>query len=749
MTESESKLETKISELKRGRGRGGRNGGPHGGRSALQTRAPLASTRRGIGFLAENKRESPASENGISVDGERGGQSEGRGYRVGNRSGGRGRSGGRRNQTRYTGRGRGRARENKEVIPPFRSDCNTTIESHILLEQTNEYEPNDDDYLQNEQEIEKMVEQLVIEDDDFSVPETTVDPERLIIEDVDMPETKVKVELPQVDWLGTMHSTRVNQTHMTTLLPSLSSTVSKGSTNGVPMILGRNFHPSAVEDAVASNDSIVAEKSTSSLPTEIAAVTKKSKKVHTKKKKEVTIQVQAIPLPEELPLVTTTDALKKLPPRQVSITAATQVTVKESSTYPTHSDTTSTKHATKASKNKKKKGLSSDQAVNEKAARKFNSQVRACVEQSDLPAIRGILHDKDNHNFALDNNVLEIVMQAFMHAALFDDALYCLRNCTLPGTLSTTQTERILVCLPQNLRNSSAFTAADMINALCIATEFSKPTLRTYFLRIVRGIALEFLEEATSARDRICSAPCERLVRSGLCVVDSRLLRGKKPTELIVRPGDQLCFVPDSSEQRGIAAGDAVSILPFSGPYPYSSESLDRNMIEATVINTNPMVLRLQDKMNASLHTQLTEAVEGNVYRIDKLANRMGFNRQLAAAVAVAGPNNSKTRDVRRPCPQLTHAISSMDESIMRQTCGGLHRGEMTSTAAICSETIPWSVEEEGDTFDPESQRYASRLALEKYGALEGLNASQKLAVEGATTNRLTLVQGPPGTGSF
>ena len=46
-----------------------------------------------------------------------------------------------------------------------------------------------------------------------------------------------------------------------------------------------------------------------------------------------------------------------------------------------------------------------------------------------------------------------------------------------------------------------------------------------------------------------------------------------------------------------------------------------------------------------------------------------------------------------------------------------------------------------------EALREASLLALEKYGALEGLNKSQRLAVQGATSNRLTLVQGPPGTG--
>lgn len=473
---------------------------------------------------------------------------------------------------------------------------------------------------------------------------------------------------------------------------------------------------------------------------------KKSKKPK-KKKKKATVEPPPPSVQEDEP-VTTVEALEKLPAQQVSITASTAVKIRrnESSVSLTNkSDTTPTKIKPK----RKKKGLGGDEKANLKAARRFNNQVRACVENSDPDAMRDLLHDRSNHHFALDDQVLSTVMKAYVMAAMFDDALYCLRNCALPGTLSTLQTEHILSCLPQNLRNSSAFTAADMINALCIATEFAQATLRTYFLRIVRGIALEFLEEATSARDRICSAPCERLVRAGLCVVDARLKRGKKATELVVVPGDQLgCFVPDNMEQRGIATGDAVSILPYAGPYPMSAESLDRNMIEATVTNTNPMVLRLQDKLNANLHAMLTEPIEGNVYRIDKLANRMGFNRQLSAAVAMASPLEG-VRDVRRPCPQLIKAITAMDENIDRvmRDNGALPRGEMTSTAALCAEAIPWNLEDETADFDQESARETARFALEKYGVLDGLNASQRLAVEGATSNRLTLVQGPPGTG--
>jgi hypothetical protein len=489
-----------------------------------------------------------------------------------------------------------------------------------------------------------------------------------------------------------------------------------------------------------------------------------NKKKSKKKNKNANIDSAPPTNDEEVidPEVTTIEAIKAIPAQEVSITANTKVQIRKTESSvslsklgedgPKKFDGRNSGKGSKKGKSRKKKGLSKDNAVNQKAAKAFNKSVRLCVERSDPDGVREILHDKNNHNFALDKTVLETVMKAYVMAAMFEEGLYCLRNCTLPGTLSTLQTERILTCLPQNLRNSSAYTAVDMINALCIATEFDNPTSRTYFLRIVRGISLEFLEEVMSARDRICSAPCERLVRSAVCVVAARLKRGKKPNEMVVQPGEQLgIFVPDSMENRGIQAGDAVSILPYAGPYPMSAESLDRNMIEATVTNTNPMVLRLQDKMNASLYAMLTENTNGNVYRIDKLANRMGFNRQLSSAVAIASPlGDGKTRDTRRPCRQLIKAITAMDENIdrvMNHSGRNVH-GEMTSTAALCAEAVPWNLnDEKDDRNDDDASRMASNLALEKYKALEGLNASQSLAVQGAVTNRLTLVQGPPGTG--
>jgi hypothetical protein len=78
-----------------------------------------------------------------------------------------------------------------------------------------------------------------------------------------------------------------------------------------------------------------------------------------------------------------------------------------------------------------------------------------------------------------------------------------------------------------------------------------------------------------------------------------------------------------------------------------------------------------------------------------------------------------------------------------------MYKDEPTSTAAFCAQAVPWHFEDEQEdgNNDEDSLRMTSRLALDKYGALDGLNGSQQMAVEGAVSNRLTLVQGPPGTG--
>lgn len=296
--------------------------------------------------------------------------------------------------------------------------------------------------------------------------------------------------------------------------------------------------------------------------------------------------------------ITTSDAIKKLKQQEVSIGSDTKVQMKRSesalslSTKNSNDDGsapvinllggakkitgTEKVNSRRGKKSKgKNKALGNDESANLRAARNFNRSVRSCVERSDPDGMADLLRDKRNHHFALDSHVLETVMKAYVMAAMFEDALYCLRNCTLPGSLSTVQTEKILECLPQNLRNSSAYHAADMINALCIATEFDQPTTRTYFMRIVRGIALEFLEEATSARDRICSAPCERLVRSASCVVDARLRRGKKATGELFSDTKHIKSSVHARTHLPQPPGSSPRSSPFASLFPTTTVRLD------------------------------------------------------------------------------------------------------------------------------------------------------------------------------
>jgi hypothetical protein len=678
------------------------------------------------------------------------------------------------------------------------------VASHppIFMSRMDTHIPSDVDLagLENDEEEDHIAEQLAV---------------GLLIDDDDIGLATVDEEEKKIDYSAQTNADNLGPKgkQQFVKLPTGFSVGSSGNVVPADEAMRQKKKQTELREADAANEEEFDESAGKALPKPEKKM--RSTKNKGKKDKRVEDTEEESNEPEET-RISVADAITKLKATEVSIGETTKVQVKRTESAISLSSLTAKKgydddapvinllggtnskvtgkeeKKTKVKKSKgKNKALGNDEAANLKAARHFNRSVRACVERSDPHGMREILRDKRNHNYALDAHVLETVMKAYCHAAMFEDALYCLRNCSLPGTLSTVQTERILLCLPQNLRNSSTIAAADMINALCIATQFEQPTSRTYFMRIVRGIALEFLEEATSARDRICSgtciilqpftlfisasylfcstfltvAPCERLVRASQCVVDARLRRGKKPTDLVVQPGHQLgVFIPDTLENRGIQAGDAVSILPYAGPYPMSAESLDRNMIEATVTNAQPLVLRLQDKANADLHQMLVDPVENNVYRIDKLANRMGYNRQLSAAVAVASPLEKDVDDCyvvdrRRPSPALIRAITAMDENIDRVMMKGgnfnhtgyMSSGDLTSTAAICSQAIPWDVTE--DNFYEDSSldqmqdalREESLLALEKYGALEGLNASQSLAVKGAASNRLTLVQGPPG----
>ena len=128
-----------------------------------------------------------------------------------------------------------------------------------------------------------------------------------------------------------------------------------------------------------------------------------------------------------------------------------------------------------------------------------------------------------------------------------------------------------------------------------------------------------------------------------------------------------------------------------------------RNLVEAIVTNASPLILRLHDKTNQALKKQLLDPASDNVYRIDKLANRMGFNRQLESARVVAAPAevNPQSKKVGRPSDELITAITAMDENIemLGVINGDLNNNNVgtTSTAEICAQAVAINSRDDGD----------------------------------------------------
>lgn len=118
-------------------------------------------------------------------------------------------------------------------------------------------------------------------------------------------------------------------------------------------------------------------------------------------------------------------------------------------------------------------------------------------------------------------HIIDQVLQQWMTQAKF---VLCskllLENQKLDGhRLSIWQSEGLLICLPQNIRGGSPYELLELIDNLASCTQFGFDNkkqdnressmikgedVRNYWCRIVRGICLEFIEEALSCRDRLC-----------------------------------------------------------------------------------------------------------------------------------------------------------------------------------------------------------------------------------------------------
>jgi len=176
----------------------------------------------------------------------------------------------------------------------------------------------------------------------------------------------------------------------------------------------------------------------------------------------------------------------------------------------------------------------------------------------------------------------------------------------------------------------------------------------------MRWAILELLEEAEAALASIASTPPASRVRAGKCVYMCSLSNGQKAGEVVVsggedgsgsdarrtmQPGDIVVVsrveTSNSSSSSGIGIGSSSSSYGSGGSSSSSSSSSSAPCIrvEAEVKVASPLVLEpVGDKARGAL--LLTSSSSSGpakpLWRVDKLANAVQFERALTAVRIVA-----------------------------------------------------------------------------------------------------------------
>ena len=364
---------------------------------------------------------------------------------------------------------------------------------------------------------------------------------------------------------------------------------------------------------------------------------------------------------------------------------------------------------------------------------------------------------------------LTLVVELLVKHARLREAAALLRAPDLgSATLSFASITAALQCVPQTLRTCPGDAVAFLSSTVAGRSSFYEVQ--------ATSVLLEFVTEAGSALDARVSQPVGSLVRSGRTCITRRVSPGMKPGEMLCERDAESAAV--DRERRGLQAGDCVAVSAlsnesrdavgdgFGGGFSYGGggyggggfggggngggnggngggdgDASSTVLIEADVAVGLPLVLRLPSAETAS-----ALVASGRPLRIDKLANRVSYRRQLAAISTVLearerarsdalgqgsqggghGADGSKERskEAQRPSSALAAIICARSSGAPRSAVETLCSGLVSPQARELVLNSP----------DPTFRR---------------LNGSQQAACAAAAGNTLTLVQGPPGTGKY
>jgi len=265
--------------------------------------------------------------------------------------------------------------------------------------------------------------------------------------------------------------------------------------------------------------------------------------------------------------------------------------------------------------------------------------------------------------------------------------------------LSAVQLLRPFLALAHSTMPEEAAAFVDSVFGPTLCTDWGSgdgATRRRFFQPRARQCALEFFEDMQVARERARHDPPDNLVAEGRVMLNLMLQPGRRPDEVVCSGADNV-----GMSRRGLQRGDAVGLSRMGADGSLAT------LVEAEVIATRPLVAKLP------LESEVASLLaEGGEWRMDRLANRQQFVRQINAMHVVA----TGSPETHAPSAPILRVLTHPDthSPIVR---------------AVASTLV------EGVTVN-------SNIQLQKT-----LNQSQQRALSAASVRCLSLLQGPPGTG--